>query len=114
MTSDLIDLATNKQVNIDFPGFLDKSDIIDSTYFHSDKGIELGINQRKAISIYGIPDSTASLKGVQKLVWSFYGDEEDLNQPTEKPRAKNSFGHKITMYFKKDKLIAHRIFNDIP
>lgn len=108
------DLATNKQVNIDFPGFLDESDVIDSKYFQSDKGIELGINQQKAISIYGNPDSTSSLKGVQKLVWSFYGDEEYLNELTIKPRAKNSFGHKITMYFSKDKLIAQRIFNDIP
>ena len=108
------DLATNKQVNIDFPGFLAESEIIDPKYFLSDKGIGLGINQQKAISIYGIPDSTSSLKGIQKLVWSFYGDEEYLNESTEKPRAKDSFGHKITMYFRKDKLIAQRIFNDIP
>ena len=108
------DFATNKQVKIDFPGFLSESDNIDSKYFHSDKGIELGINQQKAISIYGNPDSTSTLKGVQKLVWSFYGDEEYLNESTDKPRAKNSFGHKITMYFRKDKLIAQKIFNDIP
>lgn len=108
------DLATNKQVKIDFTGFLDESEVIDSRYFHTNKGIELGIDQQKAISVYGNPDSIATLKGVRKLVWSFYGDEEYLNESTEKPRAKNSFGHKITMYFRNDKLIAQKIFNDIP
>lgn len=108
------DLATNDQVRIDFTGFLDESEVIDSKYFHSNKGIELGMDQQKAISIYGNPDSTVTSKGIQKLVWSFYGDEEHLIESTERPRAKNSFGHKVSMYFRKDKLIAQRIFNVIP
>ncbi len=107
-------LAADAQVKIDFSGFLDQSYKIDSKYFQSNKGIKLGINQQKAISTYGKPVSTSALKGIQKLEWSFYGDEEYLNESTEKPRAKDSFGHKIIMYFRKDKLIAQRIFNDIP
>lgn len=108
------DLASHSQIMIDFPGFLKQSDKIDSKFFLSNKGIKLGVNRQKAISIYGNPDTTIILKGIQKIEWSFHGDEELLIEDIQKPIARNSFGHKITLYFRKDKLIAQSIFNDIP
>lgn len=108
-------LATTEQINANFQGILKQSKAIPSSYFISRKGIEMGMNKEKAKSIYGNPDSSTIIEQTEKLIWSFHGDNEDLiHVTTEKPRAKDSYGHKIIMYFKKNKLIAHVIFNDIP
>lgn len=108
------DLASFEDIKKDFTGILKQSIIIDSKYFRTNNGIELGINKQKAIALYGVPDRSTTTREVDKLVWSFYGDQEETTYQTEKPRAKDSFGHKITMYFNNDQLIAHIIFNEIP
>ncbi len=47
--------------------------------------------------------------------WNFVGDVflENYNDKINR-YAKNSFGYKVTMYFRNDKLIALILMNDIP
>jgi hypothetical protein len=110
------ELASDKQKLKDFDGFLKQSAKINSTYFVSDKGFKLGDTKQKAIETYGAPDKKTNADGVEKLEWSFIGDEFyngkiDLK---EKPLAENSFGHQIAMYFRNGKLIGQILHNDIP
>lgn len=53
---------------------------------------------------------------VEKLEWEFIGDEsyDRKSDLKGKTLAKDSFGHQIIMYFKKDKLIGLILHNDIP
>lgn len=101
----------------DFSGFLKQAKNIDDSYFVTEKGIKLGDTKQKVLSIYGgVTHEKILDKGVEKLEWEFVGDEV-YNSKMDlkgKPLAKNSFGHKVTMYFQKGKLIAQILFNEIP
>jgi len=110
------ELATEKQKFKDFSGFLNQSMKINSLYFITDKGFRIGDTKQKAIETYGHPDKQLMTDGVEKLEWEFIGDEfyDSKSDLKGKPLAKDSFGHQIIMYFKKDKLIGLILQNDIP
>ena len=110
------EMADMQQEKRDFPGFLKQSVRINSRYFKSDKGIELGDNKEKILNIYGNPDKTTVNKGVEKLEWNYVGDilydgKEDLKG---RPLAKNNYGHHAYLFFKNGKLIGQLLYNDIP
>jgi hypothetical protein len=109
-------IALDKQKRKDFNGFLKQSNKINSNYFITKKGFKLGDTKQKAIENYCNPDKQASIDGIEKLEWMFVGDvsydgKTDLKG---KPLAAKSFGHHITMYFRKGKLIGQILHNDIP
>ena len=108
-------LASNKQKEIDFSGFLTHAKLIDSKYFVSNKGMQLGDEKGKAQKIYGIPTVTNRLDGIDKLEWNFVGDQTydgkiDLEG---KPLVKDSFGYQVTMYFRNNELIGMILHNHI-
>lgn len=108
--------ATAKQKQKDFKGFLIQVKKIPQTYFVSNKGFKPGDSKEKAITVYGNPDISETSNGIEKDEWKFTGDinydgKKNLNG---KPLAEDSFGHKVTMFFRKNKLIGLIIHNDIP
>lgn len=85
-------------------------------FFRTNKGFVLGDNKINAISIYGRPHTSLIENGIEILSWEFTGDifydgKTDLKGT---PLAKNSFGHQVTMYFEKQKLIGLFLHNNIP
>jgi hypothetical protein len=110
------ELASEKQKQIDFSGFLKQTTKISSSYFITDKGFSLGDTKQKAIDIYGKPDKQSTNVGVEKLEWKFVGDTfyDGKTDLKGKPLAKDSFGHQIVMYFRNGKLIGQILHNDIP
>lgn len=93
---------------------------IEKSFFESTKKIKLGIKKEEALSIYNQPDALVKTKNVEILEWHFYGDKylteypEEIKLNNDKIVAKNSFGHKIQLFFIDDKLIAMNLFNAIP
>ncbi len=69
------DLASEKQKQKDFKGFIKQSIKINSSYFVTDKGFKLGIAKQKAIDQYGNPDTSTIDNGIEKLEWDFVGDQ---------------------------------------
>ena len=110
------ELATLKQKLKDFYGFLNQATKIASRYFVTNKGFRLGDTKQKARETFGDPDKQSMNDGVEKLEWEFIGDEsyDGKSDLRGKPLAKDSFGHHIVMYFKKDVLIGLILYNDIP
>lgn len=110
------ELATLEQKKQSFKGFVNTATKIDSKYFTTDKGLKLGDDKEKALSVYGTPDNRSNVGGVEMLEWDFVGDilydgKTDLKG---KPLAKDNYGHQATLFFKKNKLIAIILHNDIP
>ena len=110
-------LATFAQKKKSFNGFINAATKIDKKYFTTYKGFKLGDSKDKALKLYGKPDSVSINSGVEKIYWDFFGDVELHDgsfHPTARPMAANSFGHQITMFFRKNKLIGVIFHNDIP
>jgi hypothetical protein len=110
------EVASKQQKTYDFKGFLTQSVKINSKYFTTDKGLELGDYKQKILNIYGRPDKITAKKGIEKLAWNFAGDilydgKVDLKG---KSLAKDSYGHQAYLFFKNRKLIAQVLYNDIP
>jgi hypothetical protein len=110
------DLASSTQKLENFKGFIPLAKKIKSTYFKSNKGVELGDSKEKVLNLYGKPNTILSSNGLDEYSWEFIGDllydgKSNLNG---KPLAKDNFGHKATMYFKENKLVALSLYNDIP
>jgi hypothetical protein len=110
-------LAEHEERTKYFNGFIPQAKQVSADYFVSDKGFKSGSKKEKALHIYGQPDSCKIANGIEICEWRFEGDYTDEETPlvkTSKPRAKNSFGYSVTMYFREGKLIAMILFNDIP
>ena len=110
------EIASFDQKIKDFNGFIPLSQKLDKNLFVSLKGISIGMDKSKAIEIYGKPDTTELANGIEILEWEFQGDvffEAKLDDQ-KKMIARDSYGHSVTMFFEKDKLIAQILFNDIP
>lgn len=105
-----------------FDGFIKTSKFIKQSYFTSNKGFRLGDSKTKALKIYNKPDKIRKENGIEKLEWDFIGDNDLLVHLATKekidlkgkPVAKDSFGHKIIMYFRENRLIGLIILNEIP
>ncbi len=109
--------ATKKEIEHAFDGFLKQTKRIGSENFITNKGIKLGDSLQKILNIYGLPDSSSAKNSIDRYQWTYNGDTHvywDTTLPTERPVAKNSFGHSVVMLFKDDKLIAQILLNDIP
>ncbi|MGE0636260.1 MAG: hypothetical protein AB7G44_05950 [Bacteroidia bacterium] len=106
-----------KNILTNFQIMVKKGKPINRSYFTTNKGIQLGDDKQKFLKIYNIPDSYAYYGVIEKLEWWFDGEyfESDFIKPeTPKPIAKESFGYRVTAYFRNDKLIAMMLQNDIP
>lgn len=111
--SDTANLNLKKNLFLEvFP----KINKVDSSYFRTNKGFQLGDPKSKALEIYGPPDLQKMNQGTEILYWEFIGDTfyDVKNDLKGKPLARNSFGHQIRMYFKNEKLIGLFLHNDIP
>lgn len=109
-------LASLNQKLIDIKGFLISSIQINSDYFKSNKGFRIGDIKQKAIEIYGAANQVTFENGVEKLEWSFIGDEfyENGMELNGMPLAQDSYGHQFQMFFRNGKLIGQILHNDIP
>jgi len=112
------ELATKKQVRESIPKFIKLAKEIPARYFISIKGLKLGIKKKKALELYkSKPTSITAKDGIEKYEWSFEGDLSIANGFSKDdggPIARDSFGHTVTLFFKKDRLIGIILFNDIP
>lgn len=109
-------LATDKQKQKYFKGFLTQTKKISKSYFTTNKGFKLGDIKEKAIEVYSKPDKIETENGIEKYEWDFIGDTfyNETIDLKEKPLAKNSFGHQTIMFFRDNKLIGLMLHNDIP
>lgn len=96
--------------------FYESSNIIDEKYFISNKGIYIGIEKSQAIEIYGEPNSKETISNIEIFEWNYEGSigNEKIDNQLRSNYAKDSFGYNVKMYFKKGKLIAMIITNEIP
>ncbi len=96
--------------------FIGQSQEMGSSICRSAKAFLPGENCRKrAIEIYGSPDSVISEGKFQRLSWSFPGELIQLKNPQiKKPYARNSFGYMVEMYFREEGLVAMILSNEIP
>lgn len=110
------EIAPSKQKLKDIKGFLVHSEEIDSKYFTSNKGVQLGFSKQKIMEIYGKPNQIIMQNGIERVEWKFEGDilYNQNKSSNNKLVAKDSYGHQIVMYFKNEKLIAQILFNEIP
>ena len=114
------DLASLEEKKIALNNFIEKAKELDESFFESNKKIKLGTSKKNAVSIYNQPEIQNKYSDFEILKWEYYGDEylkeypEEINLNNHKIIAKNSFGHRIEMIFKENKLIAMNLFNDIP
>ena len=92
------------------------ADKINSRYFISEKGFQLGDMKQNAIKIYSQPDTIIKFNDSEMYSWDFFGDslppEEKRN--SNKPFAKESFGYHVKMFFRNNRLIAMTLHNEIP
>lgn len=110
------EIAPNKQKLKDIEALLVQSTEIDSKYFTSNKGIQLGLSKQKILEIYGNPDQVIMQNGIEKSEWNFKGDilYNKSKSSGNDDVAKDSYGHQIIMYFKNAKLVAQILYNEIP
>lgn len=114
---DLASLVEKKEA---LNSFIEKAKKIDASFFESNNKIKIGISKQFALSIYNKPDIQDKNNDFEILKWEYYGDEylkeypEEINLNNNKKVAKNSFGHRIEMIFKENKLIFMNLYNDIP
>jgi hypothetical protein len=112
------DSVNNFQKKTALPEFIDSAKKLTSFYFTTVRGFKLGDCKEKALKVYGNPHKRSLLKDIEKCEWIYDGDElykdEGEKVPSNKLIAKNSFGHTVTMYFRNNRLIALKFFNDIP
>lgn len=108
--------VSDEQKKKNFKGFINLAKNIDETYFTTNKGIQLGMSKQRATGIYGKPTNISKDGDIEMYEWEFTGDliydgKTDLHG---RPLAKDSYGHKTTMFFRDDKLVAVILNNDIP
>ena len=110
------DIASYKQKQNNFKGFIAQAKKISETYFTSKKGFKLGDSKEKALDVYGNPDSILIKNGVEKYEWDFIGDAFycDTMDLKGKPLARNNYGHQIILFYRDNKLIGLILHNDIP
>ena len=109
------DIATDKEKQKDFRGFLTQTTKIDKSYFTTDKGFKMGDSKTKALKVYGKPTKIKMENGIERCEWDFIGDiSYDDKTDRGKPVAESSFGHQTTMFFRNNKLIGLIFHNDIP
>jgi hypothetical protein len=110
------DTASPSQKWEDFKGFLSRAQHIHERYFTTNKGCKLGDGIDKAIGIYGAPDRSETSSGVTAYYWEFPGEllydgKTDLKG---KPLVTDNYGHQVSMFFRKNKLVGLILHNDIP
>jgi hypothetical protein len=110
------ELATFKQKQKYFRGYLTQTKKIKQSYFRTNKGFKLGDSKEKALKVYGNPDKTKIENGIEKYEWDFIGDilYDGKTNLKGKPLAKDNYGHQATMFFRNKKLIGIIFHNDIP
>jgi hypothetical protein len=110
------ELASDKLKQKYFKGFLVNTTKIGRSYFKTNKGFKLGDSKEKALKVYGKPDKTTIVNGVQNYEWDFAGDilYDSKTKLKRKILAEDSFGHQTTMFFRNNKLIGIIFHNDIP
>ncbi len=106
-------LAPISQKQKDIIGFVQNATKINLNYFVSKKGFKLGNSREKAINYYGKPDKSSARNGIEELEWRFNGDNCKSDAKSKFVVA-NSFGHIVKMYFRKGKLLAQILKNEIP
>ncbi|MCX6316102.1 MAG: hypothetical protein NTW29_02340 [Bacteroidetes bacterium] len=99
-----------------FKGFIAQGVPTDASYFRTNKWMLLGDTLPKAIKLYGEPDKRSSKGGIDQLEWNFVGDKlyDGKSDLKGKPVVKDNFGHQVVLFFRKGKLIAQVLINDIP
>ena len=109
-------LATDRQKQKFFSGFIPHARKIKPRYFVSDKGIKIGTEKQAILKLYGKPNESSRTGEIEMLGWDFIGDILYDGKTSLKghPLAKDSFGHHATMFFQDDKLIGMNLHNDIP
>lgn len=109
-------LATTRQKQKFFSGFIRSSKKIGPKYFVSHKGFRLGSPREDLIKVYGKPDTISARGSTEILGWDFTGDS--VGQPKSsrpgKPIAKDSWGYQVTGFIQNGKIIALILHNDIP
>ena len=110
------ELATQQLKQKYFKGLISTATKTGSKYFTTNKGFKLGDSKQKAFGIYGAPDKMSTENGVEALEWNFTGDllYDNKTDLKGKPLAKENYGHQIIMMFRRNKLIAVVLHNDIP
>ena len=110
------DLASFKQKQKYFRGFLKQTKKIEQAYFKTDKGFKLGDSKARALKVYGRPDKISNDHGVEKYEWDFIGDilYDGKTRLRGKPLAKDNYGHQAILFFRNNKLIGIIFHNDIP
>ncbi len=111
------DVASDDQKRKDFPGFVKQAKATEASYFTSKKGFQLGTELRQKVeAIYGKPDQRILLNDREILEWEFQGDQlYDGTTPLNgKPLLRNSYGYKVMMVFRDNRIVAQVIVNEIP
>ncbi|MBI5857090.1 MAG: hypothetical protein HZB42_05515 [Sphingobacteriales bacterium] len=108
--------AGEKQKLQNFKGLLSFGQKINPEYFTSAKGFKLGDTKEKVLQVYGNPEKTKTVDGVEECEWDFIGDEvyEGNADLKGKLLAKDSYGHQVILFFRNNKLIGIVLHNDIP
>lgn len=110
------ELATFKQKQKYFRGFLSQAKKTEQSYFRTKKGFKPGDSKKKALQVYGKPDRTRMENGIEKCEWDFTGDilYDGKTNLKGKPLAKDSYGHQTIMFFRNNRLTGIIFHNDIP
>ena len=97
-------------------GIIDQAKPAANTCFTSKKGFRLGErNKQLAIRVYGRPDSSVQNNGYEICHWHFEGDMPRLGMPqTSRPLARNSYGYRVKLIYRNERLIAMHLDNEIP
>lgn len=98
------------------PVLVKAATVIEPSYFTSLKELKLGASKEQALHFYHNPDSVTQPDGYERYEWNFPGDMyyEERSTVGGKPVVKDSFGYKVIMYFKNDKLEGMIMHNAIP
>jgi hypothetical protein len=118
----VFDEASFDQKKLSINDFIKISTRINSKFFTTIKGINLGDKKEKLISQYDQPDTACYDNDVEVLKWDYHGDYDligdtktiEVKALKGKPVVRESFGQHIKAFFKNNKLIAISIMNDIP
>ncbi|HKC34840.1 MAG TPA: hypothetical protein VKB95_02225 [Chitinophagaceae bacterium] len=110
------EFADQKSKTNSIKGFIDSSKRISQKYFKSFHGIKLGDKKDHVIRLYGKPHTIKTKSKYEIYSWEFIGDIGDPKTiiKTNKSLAQDSFGYQVIAFFKKDKLFAIMLHNDIP
>lgn len=99
-----------------FQKLISKSKPADFEKFISNKGIQIGLDKKKLIEIYGISHKQEVAEKVEILKWEFIGDilYDGKTELNGKPLAKDNYGHQVTIFLKNGKVIGQILHNEIP